>query len=69
MEELGALEADPAWDHASGFPVVYPTRGLTALSGNVLPHNRPGMPVSELSAVGALCYRSLFSSILIVVYL
>jgi hypothetical protein len=60
MEELGALESDPAWDKASGVPVVYPARGLTALRGNVLPHNRPGMPVPELSAVGALCYRALF---------
>lgn len=60
MEELGAIESDPEWNHASGFPVVYPSKGVTALSGNILPHNRPGMPVSELSAVGALCYRSLF---------
>lgn len=60
MEELGALESDPAWDHTSGITVVYPARGLTALSGNVLPHNRPGMPIRQLAAVAALCYRSLF---------
>ena len=60
MEELGALASDTTWDHTSGIPVVYPDRGLTALSGNVLPHNRPGKPIPELSAVAALCYRSLF---------
>lgn len=60
MAELGALESDPAWDHASGIPVVYPARGLTALTGDALPHNRPGKPLRELSAVAALCYRSLF---------
>jgi hypothetical protein len=60
MEELGELEGDSSWDHASGLPIVYPSRGLTAITGNILPHNRPGKRIDKLSAVAALCYRSLF---------
>lgn len=60
MAELGELENDPAWDRDGGLQIEYPGFGLTALRGNVLPHNRPGRPVSELSAVAALCYQSLF---------
>ena len=58
MEELGALESDPAWDHASGLQVGYPSRGLMAFNGAFIPHNRPGNPVPGLSAVATLCYRS-----------
>lgn len=59
MDRLGLLEGDPTWDRAGGLPVVYPKLGVTALAGNKLPHNRPGRPIAELSAVAALCYRSL----------
>jgi len=59
MDKLGLLESDSAWDHAGGVPVVYPKLGVTALAGNVLPHNRPGRQCVGLSAVAALCYRSL----------
>jgi len=60
MEELGEFESDISWDHASGLPIVYPSRGLTAITGNTPPHNRPGNRIQKLSAVAALCYRTLF---------
>ncbi|MFI1971100.1 hypothetical protein BLA24_29265 [Streptomyces cinnamoneus] len=60
MEQLGALESDPAWDRTSGTRVTYPATGVTALNGHVLPHHRPGRPVPGGSAVAALCYRALF---------
>jgi hypothetical protein len=58
--ELGRLESDPKWDRTSGLPIVYPTDGVTAIRGNVVPHHRPGRPISQLGAVAALHYRSLF---------
>ncbi|MFI9204581.1 hypothetical protein [Streptomyces sp. NPDC053048] len=60
MERLGELEGDPAWDRDGGIRVTYPDSGVTALNGHVLPHHRPRRPVAGLSAVAALCYRSLF---------
>jgi hypothetical protein len=56
---IGALEMTAGWDNTGGTPVVYPDRGLLALAGNSMPHNRPPHPVAELCAVAALCYRSL----------
>jgi hypothetical protein len=58
--ELGRFESDPAWDHSCGVPIRYPTDGVTALRGNVVPHHRPGRPISGLCAVAALHYRSVF---------
>jgi hypothetical protein len=60
MDELGSLENNPTWDRAGGVQVEYPKLGLMALAGNLIPHNRPKQSVPELSAVAALCYRSLF---------
>ncbi|MFG2987453.1 hypothetical protein ACGFYQ_40635 [Streptomyces sp. NPDC048258] len=59
MAELGALEDDPQWNRLGGTRITYPARGFTVLAGNTLPHHRPGRPVATLSAVAALCYRSL----------
>jgi hypothetical protein len=60
MEELGKLERDPAWDRMGGRPIDYPTFGVTALAGNIMPHHRPGQNLSHQSAVAALCYRALW---------
>lgn len=60
MDELAELEGDPTWDRTGGIQVAYPRTGLMALSGHAIPHHRPGRPLSEPSAVAALCYRSLF---------
>ncbi|MFI9240223.1 hypothetical protein [Streptomyces cinnamoneus] len=60
MEQLGALESDPRWDRTGGTRVTYPHTGVTALDGHVLPHHRPGRPVTGPNAVAALCYRPLF---------
>lgn len=60
IEDLGRLESDPGWSPASGVPVVYPRLGVTALRGQLVPHNRPRRPVHGLSAVAALHYRALF---------
>ncbi|MFF6772313.1 hypothetical protein ACFY8W_01975 [Streptomyces sp. NPDC012637] len=60
MAELGRLEDDVTWDRHGGVQVDYPRLGLTALAGNTVPHNRPGRPITEPSAVAALCYRALF---------
>lgn len=59
-DELGAIESDSTWDRESGVCVEYPSLGVTALRGQLLPHHRPGRPLSGLSAVAALHYRSLF---------
>ena len=58
--ELGRFESDPGWDRNSGLPIRYPSDGVTALRGNVVPHHRPGRLITALSAVAALHYRSLF---------
>jgi hypothetical protein len=58
--ELGRFESDAGWDRVSGLPIRYPRDGVTALRGNVVPHHRPGRPISGLCAVAALHYRSLF---------
>ena len=60
MDDLHALEADPAWDRQSGQPLQYPRRGVAAIRGRQLPHHRPGAPVSGLHVVGAIHYRALF---------
>ncbi len=59
-ERIGELAGDPSWDRAGGVRVTYPALGVTALSGHVLPHHRPGRATPVPSAVAALCYRSLF---------
>ena len=60
IEDLGRLESDPEWSAEGGVPVIYPRLGVTALRGQLVPHNRPRRPVRGLSAVAALHYRSLF---------
>jgi hypothetical protein len=58
--ELGRFESDPRWDRSGGLPIRYPRDGVTALRGNVVPHHRPGRPISGVCAVAALHYRSVF---------
>lgn len=58
--ELEIIQRDPAWEPESGVPVDYPRLGLLAHRGHVVPHHRPGHPVSEPCAVAALHYLSLF---------
>lgn len=60
IEDCLAWEADPAWDPRGGVPFAYPERGVLAMRGSTIPHHRPGRPVSGLSAVAALHYRSMF---------
>ena len=58
--QLDALEDDPSWDHDGGEPISYPTLGVAAIRGRLLPHHRPGSPISGLTAVGAIHYRAWF---------
>lgn len=59
-QQLATLEADTAWDRHCGELITYPRNGVAAIRGRVLPHHRPGSPVSDLTAVAAIHYRSLF---------
>jgi hypothetical protein len=58
--ELEALETDPRWDSSSGEPISYPSTGVAAIRGRILPHHRPPSPVSGMTAVAAIQYRALF---------
>ena len=58
--ELEAIQRHPNWRLESGVPMDYPRLGLLAHRGHVIPHHRPGRPVSEPCAVAALHYASLF---------
>lgn len=60
QDELEAIQRDPKWQPETGVPMGYPRLGLLAHRGHVVPHHRPGRPVSEPCAVAALHYASLF---------
>jgi hypothetical protein len=60
VAQLDALEDDPTWDHDGGEPISYPTLGVAAIRGRLLPHHRPASPISGLTAVGAIHYRAWF---------
>jgi hypothetical protein len=60
QDELEAIQRDPKWKPESGVPMDYPRLGFLAHRGHVVPHHRPGWPVSEPCAVAALHYSSLF---------
>lgn len=60
QDELEAIQSDRNWKPESGVMMDYPRLGLLAHRGYMVPHHRPGRPVSEPCAVAALHYSSLF---------
>jgi hypothetical protein len=60
QDELEVFQRDSKWKPESGVPMDYPRFGFLAHRGHVLPHHRPGCPVSEPCAVAAFHYSSLF---------